>query len=250
MKNKSFFRFTLIELLVVIAIIAILAAMLLPALAKAREKARAISCVNNLKTGGLILAIYADEHNGTYLGSMMAVIGAPYTEPWLEWMVQSYSSLGLARKSTIINAQQRGDNIGKNAWQLPELTCPSDSIRKVSWYWCPTEITYGMNRYIGSSAYLSAPTEGSLLSTQTQAKNPSEIAYVADHWKGVQTVGGTTFYIGEKNSTNEDVRSNGAHGKARNVLLLDGHVEAQNAIKYRTASGAEDLWNGGTTAVR
>jgi len=81
--------FTLIELLVVIAIIAILAAILFPVFAKAREKARQASCASNEKQMGLACLMYASDYDGRYPSNWTNQCATPGWD-WME-VTQPYA---------------------------------------------------------------------------------------------------------------------------------------------------------------
>lgn len=254
--------FTLIELLVVIAIIAILAAMLLPALSKAKAKAQAISSLSNIRQWALAQTLYVDDNNQVLPMTKIpnGTPGTPggYSEDTPSWL--DLTDVEFANK-------QNGTSYGRDAWfnALPPyiatqplyLVAVANSQSQYysgkNIFWCPTvasqplDPSVSVNRALFSYGMNSKRVDPASPDKQplklTSVRNPSAMVafsenrmraddtpYFGDPTKA-QTLGSPQCYT---------TRFSGRHNKMGNIGFTDGHAAAfkyEHVVLPQSANG-------------
>jgi len=204
MVRKTIYRksqgFTLIELLVVVAIIAILAAMLLPALSQARERARSAVCINNLKQIGVAAIMYADDYDGLF--TVFSTVSGT-----LMWSDALYNNFYIRDRRVFL--------------------CPSALPRRYADRWQ----TYGMDRQIyllNSQTLPGANNVSNAYCKLTTIPEPAKVILCGDTTQNVS--GAATNYNYALYYKTDVVNGMGLiqtrHNGFANCAFVDGHVEA------------------------
>lgn len=219
-------KFTLIELLVVIAIIAILASMLLPALSRAKEVSKAITCASNLKQVALFCASYVNDYNGFMPGGA-AVSNSP--PGWHITMADYIISPDPAY-------------VGTTVYRNPVIMCSSNRTSNLDSYGpvVGTPTAYGM-----CAGGLCAKADGSTpykYCKENMVTNPSSIPYFCEINQAGNSYG---VYSGSSTNTFDNYKGlyKTVHSLQSNVMFVDGHVQAITHREWAlTGPGALAAW--------
>jgi prepilin-type N-terminal cleavage/methylation domain-containing protein len=245
--KKAVAGFTLIELLVVIAIIAILAAMLLPALSKAKQKAKQISCVNNMKQIGIAIVMYTGDYN-QYPGSLSTPAGGSPGYYYV-WPTRLLSLMGGNRKAftcpaaqlwtawdTNLNVNSTGH--GTLGGTAPDGTYDPYGITQTSFFglgYNDWGIHYqgGANAVTSPQLGLGGDINGSLSQgpvRDSMVKSPANMIMVCDVPSVAQNVtpnfNANTEPADVNTATGHSACPSNRHNYRTDVLFCEGHVES------------------------
>jgi len=241
-QNRSTSGFTLIELLVVVAVIAVLAALLLPAVSHGKEQGQSIRCLNNSRQLGLAWIMYADDHDGKLTANCSGSRSGTdeFSPSWSGGWLDFSSSLDNINVAYLVDANYRnGAKLGPYIKNAATFRCPADRSQvRIHGTLFNRVRTYSMNSYVNGIRWRGSlgdwqSTEWTTFRRYSDINKPapSHLWIMMDEREDSINDGYFSFDVG----AGKIVDYPGSyHGGSANIHFADGHTEKKKWHDSRT----------------